>query len=50
MHRTKAKSTKRQDRYLGTAQRYTEASKLFWLQGLAQCRKIVYMHETKLAM
>ena len=45
-HRTKTN----QDRYLGATQQYTEVSTLLWLQGLAQCRKIMYMYATKLAM
>jgi len=30
--------------YLGTAQQYAEVSTLLWVQGLAQCLKIVCMY------
>jgi len=36
--------------YLGTAQQYTEVSSLLWVQGLAQCRKIVHMYVTMQAV
>jgi len=39
---------KHQEGYLGTAQQCTEVSTLLWVQGLAQCRKIVCMYATKL--
>jgi len=41
------KCTKHQDRYLGTAQQYTEVCTLLWVQGLAQCRNLVHMYATK---
>ena len=45
-HRSETKA----QRYLGTAQQYTELSTLLWVQGLAQCRKLVHMYATVIHM
>jgi len=43
-------NTKHQDRYLRTAQQYTEVSTLLWVQCLAQCRKIVRCNQAVMHM